>query len=177
MTKRRPTLTRRPDRMTHAGIVLEQGPSDQHWLAMRDWMAHMDGRFDHMDGRIDQMEGRIDQMEGRFEQMEGRFEQMERRFEQMERRFDRMERRFEVFVVRTEKRFTNMERQIADVASCVKELAATVGGIDRRLCSVEGKVDDLVAWKHRIWGVVIGLGALSGAVAFVGSLLVSHVVS
>lgn len=90
----------------------------------------------------------------------------------VEDRFDRFDGRFD----RSDDRFSQVDRQISALTASVKELTATVGSIDRRLCSVEGKVDDLVAWKHRAWGVVIALGTLSGALTFIGSLLMRHVV-
>ena len=183
MTKRRPTITRHPERTTHGDFLLDSGPADRHWLLMRDWMGRMEHRFEAMEQRFATMEHRFEAMEQRFETMEHRFRQMELRFEKVEHRLEtveyrvgRIEHRLDEHIARTDERFSRVERQIAALTISVTELTTTVAGIDRRLRVVEGKVDDLMAWKHRIWGVVVALGMLSGVAAFAANLLARHIV-
>ena len=91
-------------------------------------------------------------------------------------RFDAFLSRFDDHVRRTNENFqrmdTRLERldaRVGDLEQSVNVVRCEVRDVDRRLRVVEGDVQDLIRYRHRLWGMITAIAALGGTLGFAGA--------
>ncbi|HEY4091282.1 MAG TPA: hypothetical protein VGN46_07175 [Luteibacter sp.] len=111
------------------------------WTSMQERMARSDARFDAFLGRFDDHVRRTNES---FQRIDTRLERIDTRVERLEVRVGELEQ--SVNIVR---------RDVKDV--------------DKRLRVVEGDVQDLIRYRHRLWGMITAIAALGGTLGFAGA--------
>jgi chromosome segregation ATPase len=121
--------------------MTEWALSAADWTCLQERMARSDARFDAFLSRFDDHVRRTNE-----------------NFQRLDTRLDRVEGRLE----RLETRAGDIEQAVGIVSHDTKD-------IDRRLRVVECDVQDLIRYRHRLWGMITAIAALGGTLVFAGA--------
>lgn len=140
---------------------------------MQEQLGRLDERTASMNVLLDRMMQRQDAADIRFEQRMAAAEaRTEQRFSEVEQRFADAEARSEQRVLASEAR--SDQRLAATEARLIKRLdtsdehaKAETARLGLRLDGVETRLEQLIAWKHRVVGAVVAAGVAGGVASIV----------
>jgi len=101
--------------------------------------------------------------------MQERMARSDARFDAFLGRFDEHVRRTNQSFQRIDARFERLEARVGDLEQSISVVRRDVKDVDKRLRAVECDIQDLIGYRHRLWGMITAIAALGGTLGFAGA--------